>query len=340
MPAAKLTHASHLAGLREGSNTEVRRWGTPRDFDFEIKNHVALGEINAGLEFETAARLSGRRFALMRGSIACLHRALAQFMIDLHIDEHGYLEHHVPCLVRTAALASSGHLSKLGEDLFKISRPGGTDLYMIPDAAVPLVNLVANQVVDVAQLPLKLVTLAPCFCRAPDAGHDTHTTARQHQCDQVALLQVALPSKSMEALEDLTAHAERVLQLLELPYRVRAVCEEDMDYGGLKTFGLDVWLPSLSSYRAISYCSNLGDVQARRTQTQWLNPETGQAEPVHTLNGTGLPVGPALFAVLENYQQADGSVRVPDVLRPYMGQYKNLHNGEVIETKAGNHRRL
>ncbi|MCP3752819.1 serine--tRNA ligase [Pseudomonas sp. SBB6] len=307
-------------GADEEHNVEVRRWGTPRAFDFEIKDHVALGELSGGLDFETAAKLSGARFALLRGPIARLHRALAQFMINLHTSEHGYEEAYTPYLVQAPALQGTGQLPKFEEDLFKISRDGEADFYLIPTAEVSLTNIVAGEILDAKQLPIKFVAHTPCFrSEAGASGRDTRGMIRQHQFDKVEMVQIVEPDKSMQALEGLTANAERVLQALELPYRVLALCTGDMGFSAVKTYDLEVWVPSQDKYREISSCSNCGDFQARRMQARWRNPETGKPELVHTLNGSGLAVGRTLVAVLENYQQADGSIRVPEVLKPYMG---------------------
>ena len=315
-----LPDASVPVGASEDDNVEVRRWGTPTQFDFDIKDHVALGEISGGLDFEAAAKLSGARFAVLRGPIARLHRALAQFMINLHTAEHGYEEAYTPYLVQAPALQGTGQLPKFEEDLFKISREGEADFYLIPTAEVSLTNLVAGEILDTKQLPIKYVAHTPCFrSEAGASGRDTRGMIRQHQFDKVEMVQVVEPSKSMEALEGLTANAERVLQALELPYRVLALCTGDMGFSAVKTYDLEVWVPSQDKYREISSCSNCGDFQARRMQARWRNPETGKPELVHTLNGSGLAVGRTLVAVLENYQQADGSIRVPEVLKPYMG---------------------
>jgi seryl-tRNA synthetase len=314
-----LPDASVPVGKDEDDNVEVRRWGTPTVFDFEVKDHVALGERFGWLDFESAARLSGARFAVLRGPIARLHRALAQFMINLHVSEHGYEEAYTPYLVQAPALQGTGQLPKFEEDLFKISRDGEADLYLIPTAEVSLTNLVADQILDPKALPIKLVAHTPCFrSEAGASGRDTRGMIRQHQFDKVEMVQVVEPSKSMEALESLTANAERVLQALELPYRVLALCTGDMGFSATKTYDLEVWVPSQNKYREISSCSNTADFQARRMQARWRNPETGKPELVHTLNGSGLAVGRTLVAILENYQQADGSVRVPEVLKPYM----------------------
>ncbi|PWU25707.1 serine--tRNA ligase [Pseudomonas sp. RW407] len=315
-----LPHESVPVGADEEDNLEVRRWGTPRSFDFAIKDHVALGEQHGWLDFETAARLSGARFALMRGPIARLHRALAQFMIDLHTREHGYEEAYTPYLVQAPALQGTGQLPKFEEDLFKIGRDGEADLYLIPTAEVSLTNIVAGLILDARELPLKFVAHTPCFrSEAGASGRDTRGMIRQHQFDKVEMVQIVDPAKSWEALESLVGNAEKVLQALELPYRVLALCTGDMGFSAAKTYDLEVWVPSQDKYREISSCSNCGDFQARRMQARFRNPETGKPELLHTLNGSGLAVGRTLVAVLENYQQADGSIRVPEVLKPYMG---------------------
>ncbi len=315
-----LPDASVPVGADEDDNVEVRRWGTPRSFDFAIQDHVALGERNGYLDFETAAKLSGARFALLRGPIARLHRALAQFMINLHTAEHGYEEAYTPYLVQAPALQGTGQLPKFEEDLFKISREGEADFYLNPTAEVSLTNIVAGEIVDAKQLPIKFVAHTPCFrSEAGASGRDTRGMIRQHQFDKVEMVQIVHPAPSYEALEGMTANAERVLQLLELPYRKLALCTGDMGFSAVKTYDLEVWVPSQDKYREISSCSNCGDFQARRMQARWRNPETGKPELVHTLNGSGLAVGRTLVAVLENYQQAAGSIRVPDVLKPYLG---------------------
>ena len=315
-----LPHESVPVGEDEDGNVEVSRWGTPRNFDFEIKDHVALGEQHGWLDFETAAKLSGARFALLRGPIARLHRALAQFMINLHTGEHGYEEAYTPYLVQAPALQGTGQLPKFEEDLFKISREGEADFYLIPTAEVSLTNIVSGEILDAKQLPLKFVAHTPCFrSEAGASGRDTRGMIRQHQFDKVEMVQIVEPSKSFEALESMTGNAERVLQLLELPYRKLALCTGDMGFSAVKTYDLEVWVPSHDKYREISSCSNCGDFQARRMQARYRNPETGKPELVHTLNGSGLAVGRTLVAVLENYQQADGRIRVPEVLKPYMG---------------------
>lgn len=315
-----LPHESVPVGKDEEDNLEVRRWGTPHTFDFEVKDHVALGEQQGHLDFNAAIQLSGARFAVMRGPIARLHRALAQFMLNLHVTEHGYEEAYTPYLVKASALQGTGQLPKFEEDLFKIQRDQEADLYLIPTAEVSLTNLVADQILDAKTLPLKFVAHTPCFrSEAGASGRDTRGMIRQHQFDKVEMVQIVEPSQSFAALESLTGNAERVLQLLELPYRVLALCTGDMGFGATKTYDLEVWIPSQNKYREISSCSNCGDFQARRMQARYRNPETGKAELVHTLNGSGLAVGRTLVAVLENYQQADGSIRIPEVLKPYMG---------------------
>ena len=320
-----LPHESVPVGKDEDDNVEVRRWGTPTQFDFEVKDHVALGEKFGWLDFETAAKLSGARFALLRGPIARLHRALAQFMINLHVTEHGYEEAYTPYLVQAPALQGTGQLPKFEEDLFKIAREGEADLYLIPTAEVSLTNIVAGEIVDSKLLPIKFVAHTPCFrSEAGASGRDTRGMIRQHQFDKVEMVQIVEPSQSMEALEGLTANAEKVLQLLGLPYRTLALCTGDMGFSAVKTYDLEVWIPSQDKYREISSCSNCGDFQARRMQARWRNPETGKPELLHTLNGSGLAVGRTLVAVLENYQNADGSVTVPEVLRPYLGGEERL----------------
>jgi len=310
-------------GNSEADNVEVRTWGTPKTFDFEPKDHVALGEALGGLDFETATRIAHSRFAVMRGQVARLHRALAQFMLNLHTDEHGYSETHVPYLVNADALYGTGQLPKFEEDLFKMQ--GEQPLYLIPTAEVPVTNLVSDTILDAAELPLKMVCHTPCFrSEAGSYGRDTRGMIRQHQFDKVELVQVVRPEDSHAALEALTGHAEKVLQLLELPYRLVALCGGDMGFSAAKTYDIEVWLPGQSKFREISSCSNARDFQARRMSARWRNPETGKPEPVHTLNGSGLAVGRALVAVMESYQQSDGSILVPEVLKPYMGGVERI----------------
>ena len=306
-------------GASEDDNVEVRSWGTPRTFDFPILDHVELGENINGLDFEAAAKLSGARFAVMRGGIARLHRALAQFMLDLHTAEHGYQEMYTPYLVQASALLGTGQLPKFSEDLFRVEREDQTPLYLIPTAEVSLTNTVAGEILDAAQLPIKMVAHSPCFrSEAGASGRDTRGMIRQHQFDKVEMVQIVDPATSVAALEELPGHAEKILQALDLPSRVMALCTGDMGFGASKTYDLEVWVPSQDKYREISSCSNCTDFQARRMQTRFRNPETGKTELVHTLNGSGLAVGRTLVAVLENNQQADGSITVPAVLRPYM----------------------
>ncbi|MFV8571036.1 serine--tRNA ligase [Marinobacter sp. SBS5] len=310
-------------GKSEDDNVETRVWGTPREFDFEPKDHVALGEAINGLDFEKATNLAHSRFAVMRGQLARLHRALAQFMLDLHTGEHGYTETYVPYLVNGNALFGTGQLPKFEEDLFRTE--GDNPLYLIPTAEVPVTNLVADTILDDAELPLRMVAHTPCFrSEAGSYGRDVRGMIRQHQFDKVELVQVVRPEESSAALEELTGHAEKVLQLLGLPYRMVTLCGGDMGFSAVKTYDLEVWLPGQGKYREISSCSNTRDFQARRMQARWRNPETGKPEPVHTLNGSGLAVGRAMIAVMENYQQADGSIVVPEVLKPYMGGVERI----------------
>ena len=305
-------------GESEDDNVEVRLWGEPPGFDFEPLDHIALGERLGGLDFETAAQLARARFAVMRGGIARLHRALAQFMLDTHTSEHGYTEVYVPYMVNANALFGTGQLPKFGEDLFRME--GDMGLYMIPTAEVPVTNLAADSILEADQLPLHMVAQTPCFrSEAGSYGRDVRGMIRQHQFEKVELVHIVRPEDSEQALEDLTRHAERILQLLNLPYRVVVLCGGDIGFSAAKTFDIEVWLPGQGKYREISSCSNTRDFQARRMKARWRNPETGKPELVHTLNGSGLAVGRTLIAVLENGQQADGSVRIPDVLKPYMG---------------------
>jgi seryl-tRNA synthetase len=313
-----LPHSSVPEGKDEHGNVELRTWGTPRSFDFAPQDHVALGEKLGGLDFETAAKLSGARFAVLTGGVARLHRALAQFMLDTHTQQHGYVEAYVPYLVNAESMQGTGQLPKFEADLFKV--PSDTGHYLIPTAEVPVTNFVRDEIVAPEKLPMKYVAHTPCFrSEAGAAGRDTRGLIRQHQFDKVELVQMVEPAKSWEVLEELTHHAERILQLLELPYRVMALCAGDMGFGAAKTYDIEVWLPGQQCYREISSCSNFESFQARRMQARWRNPETGKPEPLHTLNGSGLAVGRTLVAVLENYQQADGSITVPAVLRNYMG---------------------
>ena len=326
MGLPNLLHDSVPEGRDESANVEVRRHGTPREFDFQPADHVDVGTRLGGLDFEAAARISGARFMVLRGSLARLHRALAQFMLDLHTSEHGYQEIYAPYLVSAAALTGTGQLPKFEQDLFALK--GERELYLIPTAEVPVTNLVREQILAPEQLPMRYVAHTPCFrSEAGAAGKDTRGMIRQHQFDKVELVHIVKPADSYAALEQLTSHAEEVLKRLELPYRVLALCAGDIGFGSAKTYDLEVWLPGQGKYREISSCSNCEAFQARRMQARWRNPETGKPEPVHTLNGSGIAVGRAMVAVLENYQNADGSVTVPAALRPYMGGLEVLRPG-------------
>jgi seryl-tRNA synthetase len=312
-----LLHESVPDGHDESANAEVRRWGEPRKLAFKPLDHVALGEALGGMDFEAAARISGARFVVMRNQVARLHRALAQFMLDLHTAEHGYTEIYAPYIVNAAALVGTGQLPKLEQDLFALR--GEQPLYLIPTAEVPVTNLVRDQIVAAESLPLKFVCHTPCFrSEAGSAGKDTRGMIRNHQFDKVELVQIVTPDKSYAALEELTGHAQTVLEKLEIPYRTVALCAGDVGFASAKTYDLEVWLPAQDRYREISSCSNFEAFQARRMQARWRNPATGKPELVHTLNGSGVAVGRALVAVLENYQNADASITVPAVLRPYM----------------------
>jgi seryl-tRNA synthetase len=317
-----LLHESVPEGRDEAANLEVSRWGEPRSFPFKPRDHIDLGEHLHGLDFEAAARISGARFVVMRAQVARLHRALAQFMLDLHTREHGYTEVYVPYLVQRPALTGTGQLPKFEQDLFAVK--GEQGFYLIPTAEVPVTNLVREQILAADLLPLKFVAHTPCFrSEAGAAGKDTRGMIRNHQFDKVELVQVVHPSQSWEAHEELTGHAETILKKLELPYRTVALCTGDMGFSSAKTYDLEVWLPGQNAYREISSCSNFEAFQARRMQARFRN-EKGRPEPVHTLNGSGLAVGRTLIAVLENCQNADGSVAVPAVLRPYMGGAEKL----------------
>ncbi|HEX4648433.1 MAG TPA: serine--tRNA ligase [Steroidobacteraceae bacterium] len=313
-----LLHDSVPEGRDESANREVRRWGEPRSFSFAPRDHVELGEVLSGLDFEEAARLSGARFVVMHGQVARLHRALSHFMLDLHTLEHGYTEVYVPYLVRGQTLTGTGQLPKFEADLFAVRGEHG--LYLIPTAEVPLTNLVREQIVPGDALPLKWVAHTPCFrSEAGAAGKDTRGMIRNHQFDKVELVQIVRPADSYAALEELTGHAEAVLQLLEIPYRIVALCAGDVGFSSAKTYDLEIWLPSQQRYREISSCSNCEAFQARRMQARWRNPESGKPEPLHTLNGSGVAVGRALLGLLENFQNEDGSVSVPAALQPYLG---------------------
>ncbi len=313
-----IPHASVPAGKDENDNLEVRRWGEPRSFNFTPRDHVDVGESLGLLDFETAAKIAGARFAVMSGALARMHRALIQFMLDLHTGEHGYTETYVPYLVNSDSLLGTGQLPKFEADLFKMN--GEQNYYLIPTAEVPVTNIVRDVIVDADAMPRRFVAHTPCFrSEAGSYGKDTRGMIRQHQFEKVELVQVVRPEDSYAALEQLTGHAETVLQRLGLPYRVMALCSGDIGFSAAKTYDLEVWLPGQQKYREISSCSNFEDFQARRLQARWRNPATGKPELVHTLNGSGLAVGRTLVAIMENYQEADGRVRVPEVLHPYMG---------------------
>ena len=322
-----LPHDSVPPGRDENGNVEVSRWGTPPLVDFTPKDHVELGEMLGGLDFETAVKISGSRFAVMKGGIARLHRALAQFMLDTHTGEHGYTELYTPYLVNPDSMFGTGQLPKFEEDLFRVERSDGSRLYLIPTAEVPVTNLVRGEILDTDKLPLKFVCHTPCFrSEAGSYGKDTRGMIRQHQFDKVELVQVVPPEASWEALEQLTGHAEAILQKLGLPYRKMALCAGDMGFSAAKTYDLEVWLPAQNTYREISSCSNFEAFQARRMQTR-CREKGGKPRPVHTLNGSGLAIGRTLVAILENYQRADGSVAVPAALHPYMGGLEVLAAG-------------
>jgi len=313
-----MLHDSVPEGRDESSNVEVRRWGEPRKLAFKARDHVEIGEKLGGLDFEAAARVSGSRFVVMRSHVAHLHRALAQFMLDLHTGEHGYTEVNVPQLVQPQALVGTGQLPKFEQDLFKV--PSHHTFYLIPTSEVPVTNLVREQIVPAEHLPMKLVCHSPCFrSEAGAAGKDTRGMIRNHQFEKVELVHIVRPADSYAALEELTSNAEAVLKKLELPHRTIALCAGDVGFSAAKTYDLEVWLPSQERYREISSCSNCEGFQARRMQARWRNPDGGKPEPLHTLNGSGLAVGRTLVAVLENYQNEDGSVTVPAVLQPYLG---------------------
>ncbi|WP_336194950.1 serine--tRNA ligase [Hafnia paralvei] len=310
-------------GRDENDNVEVSRWGEPRTYDFDVRDHVTLGEMTGGLDFAAAVKLTGARFIVMKGQIARMHRALAQFMLDLHTEQHGYLETYVPYLVNHDTLYGTGQLPKFGGDLFHtrpLEEEADSSTYaLIPTAEVPVTNLVRGEILEEESLPLKMTAHTPCFrSEAGSYGRDTRGLIRMHQFDKVELVQIVRPEDSMDALEELTGHAEKVLQLLNLPYRKVLLCTGDMGFGSSKTYDLEVWVPAQNTYREISSCSNMWDFQARRMQARCRNKTDKKPRLVHTLNGSGLAVGRTLVAVLENYQQADGRIQVPEVLRPYM----------------------
>ncbi len=311
-----LPDASVPAGKDEHDNVELRRWGTPAEFSFEIKDHTALGEQMGALDFEAATRITGSRFSVLKGPLARLQRALAQFMLDLHTTEHGFTEAYVPFMVNADSLYGTGQLPKFEEDLFKLQ--GDKPFYLIPTSEVPLTNLVRDQILEENSLPLKWTAHTPCFrSEAGSYGRDTRGLIRQHQFEKVEMVIISHPEQSMNALEEMTGYAEKVLQLLELPYRVMLLCGGDMGFSAVRTHDLEVWLPSQNTYREISSCSNCGDFQARRLQARFRNGK--KTELVHTLNGSGLAVGRTLLALMENHQQTDGSIRIPVALQPYLG---------------------
>ncbi|ODC03738.1 serine--tRNA ligase [Terasakiispira papahanaumokuakeensis] len=312
-----LPHDSVPVGRDEDDNVEVRRWGTPREFDFDIQDHVDLGQREGLLDFELAAKITGSRFAVMRGGMARLHRALAQLMLDTQTLEHGYTECYVPYMVNADSLMGTGQLPKFEEDLFKMNNEQG--YYLIPTSEVPLTNTARGEIFEAKELPVKLTAQTPCFrSEAGSYGRDTRGMIRQHQFEKVEMVQLVHPEKSYEALDEMVGHAEAILQKLELPYRVVSLCTGDMGFGAAKTYDLEVWVPSQQTYREISSVSNCEDFQARRMQARFRSPDQKKPELLHTLNGSGLAVGRCLVAVLENYQQADGRIKVPEVLKPYM----------------------
>jgi seryl-tRNA synthetase len=318
MGIPNLPHASVPEGEDESHNKEVRRWGEPTVFDFEVKDHVDLGTGLSGMDFDAASKLSGSRFAVLHGALAGLHRALIQFMLDVHTREHGYRECYVPYLVNADSLRGTGQLPKFEADLF--ATRGEDPYYLIPTAEVPVTNLVRGEILDAADLPERMTAHTPCFrSEAGSYGKDTRGLIRQHQFEKVEMVQIVRPEDSYQALEELTAHAEAILQRLELPYRVVTLCTGDLGFSAAKTYDLEVWLPGQQAYREISSCSNFVDFQARRMQARYRNPDSGKPELVHTINGSGLAVGRTLVAVMENHQQVDGSIRIPEVLQPYMG---------------------
>ncbi len=330
-----LPQESVPVGKSEADNVEIHRWGTPRQYDFAVKDHVDLGEALGQLDFATAAKISGARFSLMKGQLARLHRALAQFMLDVHSGEHGYTEVYAPYLVNAASLLGTGQLPKFEEDLFKVPRAEADPLYLIPTAEVPVTNIVRDEILSAEVLPLKLVCHTPCFrSEAGSYGKDTRGMIRQHQFDKVELVQIVSPEKSNEAHEQLTRHAEIILEKLELPYRRVALCTGDMGFSSAKTYDLEVWLPAQNTYREISSCSNFEAFQARRMQARYRN-EKNKPELVHTLNGSGLAVGRTLVAIMENGQNADGSITVPVALRPYLGGLDRIGATSCAEGAEG-----
>ena len=318
-----IPHESVPLGKSEDDNLEIRRWGEPKPYPFKPKDHVDLGQKLGLIDFDLGAKLTGSRFVVMKGAVAQLHRALIQFMLDLHTDDHGYTEVNVPYLVNSESLYGTGNLPKFEIDLFAVN--SDPQYYLIPTAEVPVTNFVRNTIVDESDLPLQMVAHTPCFrSEAGSYGKDTRGMIRQHQFEKVELVQIVKPENSYDSLESLTGHAEKVLQLLELPYRVVVLCTGDMGFGAAKTYDIEVWLPGQERYREISSCSNLEAFQARRMAARWRNPESGKPELVHTLNGSALAVGRTLVAVVENYQQEDGTITIPDVLRKYMRNKKTI----------------
>ncbi|TVL17915.1 serine--tRNA ligase [Shewanella algae] len=327
MSIPNLPDESAPVGADENDNVEIRRWGTPREFDFPVRDHVDLGEQLKGLDFKSAVKVTGSRFIFMQGQIARMHRALAQFMLDLHTQEHGYTECYVPLLVNEASLKGTGQLPKFGEDLFhtKPATEEGQGLSLIPTAEVPLTNLARDTILDEAELPIKFTAHTPCFrSEAGSYGKDTRGLIRQHQFDKVEMVQLVKPEDSEAALEELVGHAENVLKKLGLPHRTIVLCTGDMGFGAAKTYDVEVWVPAQNTYREISSCSNVRDFQARRMQARYRSKDDNKPKLIHTLNGSGLAVGRTLVAILENYQNADGSVTVPEALRSYMGGIEKI----------------
>ena len=316
-----LAHESVPIGKDEADNVEVRLWGTPKSFDFEVKDHVELGEVNQGLDAESAANLSGSRFTLLTGEVAQMHRALAQFMLDMHTQQHGYKEFYVPYMVNAKTMQGSGQLPKFADDAFITE----DDRYLIPTAEVPLTNLLADSIIDVQKLPIKMTAHTPCFRReAGSYGKDTKGMIRQHQFDKVEMVQIVHPEHSFQALEEMTSHAEAILVALNLPYRVIVLCTGDMGFSATKTYDLEVWVPGENTYREISSCSNCTDFQARRMQARFRSPEVKKPQLVHTLNGSGVALPRLMIALIENYQKADGSITVPEKLRPYLSGIEKI----------------
>jgi seryl-tRNA synthetase len=325
MGLPNILHESVPHGLSEEDNVEIRRWGDPVRLDFEPRDHVDLGAGLGLLDFEAAAKIAGSRFSVMKGQVARLHRALIQFMLDTHVEEHGYTELYVPYMVNRESLTGTGQLPKFEEDLFALKGAQGQDYFLIPTAEVPVTNLARGDIQEEKSLPQRFACHTPCFrSEAGSYGKDTRGMIRQHQFEKVELVHLSKPDESYDELEVLTGHAESILQRLGLPYRVIVLCSADTGFGAAKTYDIEVWMPSQQRYREISSCSNCEAFQARRMQARWRNPETGKPELLHTLNGSGVAAGRALIAVMENYQQADGSITIPQVLRPYMGSAERI----------------